>query len=47
MNVQVRLTPATAADRPDSYEAVACPACARLHLINKVTGKVLGDKEQQ
>jgi hypothetical protein len=47
MNVQVRLSEATPADRPDSYETVVCPACTRLHLINKITGKILGEKETQ
>src|SRR6202048_304976 len=23
-------------DKPDSYEAVTCPACARLHFVNKI-----------
>ncbi|MDN4986800.1 hypothetical protein QY049_26935 [Bradyrhizobium sp. WYCCWR 13022] len=32
-------------DAPDdSYEAVTCPACAKLHLINRKTGKLLGEK---
>ena len=26
----------------NAYEAVTCKACARLHLINRNTGKVLG-----
>ena len=46
MNVQVWLPDATPPDRTDSYEAVTCPACARLHLVNKTTGKVLGEKER-
>ena len=25
-----------------SYEAVSCPACTRLHFIDKSTGKALG-----
>jgi hypothetical protein len=25
-----------------TYEAVTCPACTRLHFINKSTGKTLG-----
>ncbi|WP_423867467.1 hypothetical protein [Bradyrhizobium sp.] len=45
MNVQVRVPEATPADRPDSYETVVCPACTRLHLINKITGKILGEKD--
>lgn len=27
------------------YETVACPACMRMHLINKSTGKPLGYKD--
>ncbi len=30
--------------RADSYEAVVCPACGRLHLVNKTTGRTLSDK---
>jgi hypothetical protein len=26
----------------DSFEAVTCPACGRVHLVNPQTGKVLG-----
>ena len=30
-------------DAPDDrYEAMACPACARLHFFNRKTGKMLG-----
>jgi len=46
MNVQVSLPDASPADRGDSYEAVSCPACARLHLVNKTTGKMLSEKEK-
>jgi hypothetical protein len=46
MNVQVWLPEAAPADRADAYESVACPACTRLHLINRTTGKVLGDREK-
>jgi hypothetical protein len=46
-NVQVWLPEAlTPNDRNDSYEAVTCPACARVHLVNKTTGKTLGEKEK-
>jgi hypothetical protein len=27
------------------YETVTCLACTRLHLINRATGRVLGDDE--
>jgi len=46
MNVQVWLPDTAPTDRVDSYEAVTCPACARLHLVNKTTGKMLSDKEK-
>jgi hypothetical protein len=26
------------------YESVACPACTRVHFINRKTGKLLGEK---
>jgi len=33
-------------DVPETeYEAVQCPACSRLHLINRKTGKLLGEKD--
>jgi hypothetical protein len=47
LNVQVWLTDEAPAVYDDSYAAVTCPACARLHLVNKITGKMLGDKEKQ
>ena len=47
MNVQVWLPEAAPTDRTDSYESVPCPACTRLHLVNKNTGRILGDKEEQ
>ena len=46
MNVQVWLPDAEPTDQADSYETVTCPACTRLHLVNKSTGKILGDKEK-
>ena len=47
MNVQVWLPDEAPPDRADSYESVACPACTRLHLVNKTTGKMLGDKAKR
>jgi hypothetical protein len=47
MNVQVWLPEAAPTDRTDSYESVPCPACTRLHLVNKNTGRILGDKEEK
>jgi hypothetical protein len=44
MNVQHRLV----ADDPQAsdgeYEPVECPACTRLHFVNKKSGKLLGEK---
>ena len=31
-------------DKAQEYESVTCPACTRLHLISKSTGKLLSDK---
>ena len=33
-------------DEARIYEAVICPACARLHFINRSTGKALGSKTE-
>jgi predicted RNA-binding Zn-ribbon protein involved in translation (DUF1610 family) len=44
-NVQVWLTQAPTPDDEHSYEAVPCPACGRTHLVNKQTGRILGDRE--
>ncbi|MBR0711739.1 hypothetical protein [Bradyrhizobium sp. CCBAU 45389] len=41
MNVQHRLDDAPA-DR--THVSVACPACTRLHLIDRSTGRLLGDR---
>jgi len=46
LNVQVWLPEEGAPAEADSYEAVTCPACSRIHLVNKTTGKMLGDKEK-
>ena len=49
-NVQIGLavppldTPAFAKPA-DAYEAVACLACGRMHLVNRRTGKTLSDRE--
>jgi hypothetical protein len=31
-------------DRDDTYEAIPCTICTRLHLVNPKSGKVLGTK---
>jgi hypothetical protein len=47
MNVQIHMPDAAPTDHPDSYESVTCPACTRIHLVNKTTGRMLGDNEKQ
>jgi hypothetical protein len=47
MNVQIEMPDMAPTDHTDSYESVACPACTRIHLINKTTGKMLGDNEKR
>ena len=32
--------------REGEYEAVTCPACARLHFFNRKTGKMLGHESE-
>jgi hypothetical protein len=47
MNVQIWLAkddPAT--NQANGYESVTCPACTRIHFVNKTTGKLLGEKEK-
>jgi hypothetical protein len=30
----------------DEYRAVICPACTRLHFLNRKTGRLLGQDEE-
>jgi len=30
----------------DEYEGVDCPACAKVHFINRKTGKLMGGEDQ-
>jgi hypothetical protein len=32
-------------DEPDNYETISCTACGQLHLVNRASGSVLGDRE--
>jgi hypothetical protein len=45
MNVPVPFAP-DPATQTHAYESVACPACGNLHLINKSSGKLLGDDKK-
>jgi hypothetical protein len=42
-NVQHRWPDEEKASVDNVYETVTCPACTRVHLINRSTGKLLGD----
>jgi len=33
--------------REDEYDAVKCPACTRLHFINRKSGKLLGNSDSK
>ena len=33
-------------EKKSEYEAITCPACARLHFVNRSTGKTLGDSRK-
>lgn len=48
LNVQGWIADDPAERADESYEAIACTACTRVHLVNPKTGKVLGaDDETQ
>ncbi|MBC9882040.1 hypothetical protein G8O24_32430 [Bradyrhizobium sp. INPA01-394B] len=46
MNVQHRLA-AVPADVANTHVSVECPACTRLHFINRSTGQILGDTKRR
>jgi hypothetical protein len=46
VNVDVWLAEEVTPVNADAYEHVMCPSCARIHFINKTTGKALGDKSK-
>ncbi len=47
-DVQLRVSDLPSpADRRDSYEAVSCPACGRMHLVNRRTGRTLSDRTRR
>ncbi|OIQ66913.1 hypothetical protein GALL_515140 [mine drainage metagenome] len=47
MNVQIHIPDAAPTVDPDIYESVTCPACTRIHLVSRTTGRMLGDNEKQ
>jgi hypothetical protein len=46
LNVQGWFTDEPAANETDSYETVKCLACNQLHLINRATGKTIGQDDE-
>jgi len=46
LNVQSWIADDPAQYPDESYEAVTCIACARTHLVNPKTGKVLGSDDE-
>jgi hypothetical protein len=45
LNVQHELDDASAHDEKSLYDPVVCPACTRLHFVNRSTGKTLGHEQ--
>jgi len=45
LNVHGWITDDPTEGEAESYEAVTCTACTRVHLINPKTGRMLGDDE--
>jgi len=44
MNVQ-HSPPATDDDEPKgTHKSIVCPACSKLHFLNRLTGKLLGQE---
>ena len=44
-NFKVQHWLSRAATHDHEYEAVTCPACSRLHFLNRKTGKLLGHED--
>src|SRR4029077_14103554 len=42
LNVQGWLADDASVNQGEVFETVACPACTRMHLVNRATGRVLG-----
>jgi len=45
LNVQGRVAEDPSEPESESYEAVACTACARMHLVDPRSGKILGSDQ--
>ncbi len=48
MNVQHWMAEEVTPDTPlGVYDSFVCNACARIHFVNRLTGKLLGDTENE
>jgi hypothetical protein len=45
LNVQGWFADEADDDEETTYETVTCSACCQVHLVNRATGRVLGDDE--
>jgi hypothetical protein len=43
LDVQGLFADSAPADNTETYESVSCPVCTRVHLVNRTTGRTLGD----
>ena len=46
MNAQAWFADDVSANNGETYESITCPACAQVHLVNRATGKTLGDDNE-
>jgi hypothetical protein len=47
LTVQSTLTLEPDPDHPTRYEAIICPACRKVHLVNVTTGQLLSDEQRK
>jgi hypothetical protein len=43
MNVQAWFADDVSGNDGETYDSTTCPACSQVHLVNRATGKTLGD----
>jgi hypothetical protein len=46
LNVQGLSADAVPEDNAKTYESVSCLVCTRVHLVNRATGRTLGDDSE-
>jgi hypothetical protein len=45
-NVQGWFADDAPANEEEAYDSVKCPACNRMHFVNRLTGKTLGNDDK-